>query len=166
MLKFLIRRGKRKRDDETDIYSGNEGRAEQPHALQTPPIPATEQDVFQSALSNLPEPVAPTPTSFTRKLDRRPIEEGLKPAEDIYTSFYQHLGDIWNRQANYPAEPSPYLRALYETAFGHGWRTCIAHLQQDGMAENADILLTLSGAALYREVFQNMRYPESRTYLT
>lgn len=93
----------------------------------------------------------------------------MECAETTYYSFRRHLGDGREDQASFDAMPSPCLERLYEITLGQDWRVTFARLLQQRLAENADVLYALTGAALSEAVFKSAltpKYPESSELLS
>ncbi|KAK4496217.1 hypothetical protein PRZ48_012197 [Zasmidium cellare] len=101
-----------------------------------------------------PQP-EPRPELLPSNVDRRSVEAVVGAMQRLYTLFTICLSNSWNIQASYPASPSPYLERLYQTVFSRDWRVTIARSQEQHVAENADVLYALTGAALYQSIFQS-----------
>lgn len=95
--------------------------------------------------------------------DRRLIESRMARAEAMYHSLRDVLGEGRDDQASFIAEPSWLLQRLYTTALGSNWRIVFARLQQERLAEHADILYTLTGAAIYNLVFGQATHDPRRS---
>lgn len=102
-----------------------------------------------------------TEAADSKSVDRRVVESRMGSAERLYSRFRRDIGDGKDDQASFDADPPASLEQLYVSAFGPDWRVVCGYLQHQRVAEIADILFALTGAALYGRILD----PTSNTEL-